>query len=701
MSIVYRPLKEKHEEIRLLDVEPANKLDAPLRATLRHAELHDAHFSALSYVWGDTVNDRSNIAIRYERSAREYLASKLRGKSAAPTYVHSIGSSLARALRHLRQKYGRLTIWTDALCINQNDKKEKDWQVPLMKAIYSKAQEVHAWLGPRYNEEISTIRDVNAAFDLANAIWTLAARIIDSINLLTEEDWLEACFTVANAHQSSDQTHRKWTDFAVALRRAATSDHSIQNELACLRTLSQNNYFARMWILQETGRARKLTFIFGLRKIPHRPMLLALSLANSLRDSKGSSQAGNISSRFDTRFLGCLSARTTCMQKRSLRDVLASAYFSPPPLQEAGDPKDLIYARLGLAENARGITVEYGLSIPEVYTAASNFLLSEGFLEILVTFRPYRFQRGITDESFPSWAYDWSKKGFNSFDRFTASQGTTQKVSIAPYRDAKFKHVLSMTGISIGTVKVANEKFSTTVLAAGLHKATVGIGSIRAVSEELSPEKQETLVHNITSAYQQLGISIPDADVETLLSYRTLPFASFWCWWVHWIGSLVNLMNDAEAQHPDDSVPNFNVTELLFREDPGVLSRTENMKHLGTKSGVLAMIDYQRWLTLLDMESGHGGIEDTMAIQFAESLFRSAWGMRPVLLDSGRLGYAPEDTRLQLHDEVVIFHGVKAPLVIRKTTKDAYRIIGPAHICGGMQGELMDATLPGSTYKLI
>ncbi|KAJ4356850.1 uncharacterized protein N0V89_004887 [Didymosphaeria variabile] len=690
---------QKREEIRLLDVEPANQLDDPLRAILRHAELQDAHFSALSYVWGDTVNDRSNIAIRYERSAREYLASKLRGKSAAPTYVHSIGSNLARALRHLRQKYGRLTIWTDALCINQGDGKEKDWQVPLMKAIYSQAQEVHAWLGPLHNEDVAAIRNMKAAIELANAVWTLAAQIIDSISLLSEEDWLEACFTVADAHQSYDQTHRKWADFAIALRRAATSDHSIQNELACVRTLSQNTYFARMWILQETGRARRLTFHFGLKDMPHRPVLLALSLANSLREPKGSPETGNKSSRFDTRFLGCLSARTTCMQKRSLRDVLASAYFSPPPLQEASDPKDLIYARLGLAENPHGITVEYGLSVAEVYTAASRFLLSEGFLEILVTFRPYRFQRGIIDESFPSWAYDWSKKAFNSFDKYTASRDTSQKVSIASYRDARFKHVLTMTGINIGTVQVANKMFSATVLAAGLHKGTVGEGSIRAVSEELSPEKKDTLVRNITSAYRQLGIIVADADIETLLSYRTLPFASFWCWWVHWIASLVNLMNDTEAQQPDKRLPGINVAELLFREDPGVLNRTENMMHFGTKTGILALIDYQRWVILLGIESERSGIEESMAIQFAESLFRSAWGMRPASLNSRRLGYVPEDTRAQ--DEVVIFHGVKAPLVIRKTTPDAYRIIGPAHICGAMQGELMDATLSGTTYKLI
>jgi hypothetical protein len=699
MNIAYRPLKQKRDEIRLLDLEAADKLDDPLRATLRHAEIQDAQFTALSYVWGDPVKDRSNIMIKYERSAREYLASKLPGKSGRPTYIHSIGSSLARALRHLRQKYGRITIWTDALCINQEDEKEKDWQVPLMKSIYSEAREVHAWLGPRYDEEAATMRNVNAAFGVANTIWSLAERFMDPSSLISEEKWLEACFTVAHVHQSPDQGQRAWTEFSFTLRRAALVDGSVQKEISSLNTLSQNAYFSRMWILQEMGRARSLTFHFGPKHITHRRILLALSLANSLRDAQDNPKTRTLASRFDTRFLGCLSARTTCMQKRCLRDVLAGAYFSPPPLHEATNPRDIIYARLGLAENPRGITVEYGSSVAEVYTAASRFLLSEGFLEILATFRPYTFQRSITHKGFPSWAYDWSKKGFNSFDKYTASGGTAQRVTVALYSHTNFKHVLTMTGVNIGRVRVTKERFSATVLASGLHKGTIGLGSLRAVSEDVSLAKKEELMQSITRTYLQLGISISDTDIEALFEHRSLPLASFWCWWVHWIASLVVVVEDAELQQPQGRSLDMNVAELLFREDSGALNSTANIGRFGTKAGMLTLVDYQRWTMLLSTAPEKNGTQDSLVIQFAESLFRSAWGMRPALLDSGRIGYVPEDSKP--NDEVVIFFGVKAPLVVRKVTKDAYKIIGPAHICGAMQGELMDVTLSGTGYKLV
>jgi hypothetical protein len=206
VGIVYQPLREECKEIRLLDVKPARRLDEPLRATIRHVKLHEAEYTALSYVWGQQDDDRSDIAIKYKTGTRQYLASKLPGNSGSPTYTHEIGSSLANALRHLRQKYRKITIWTDALCINQTDEQEKSWHIGLMRSVYTEAEEVHAWLGPRYNDDVGLVGHVNAAFDLANTVWALAKRITDPKSLLAEKDWLEACFEVASPQQSTPRS---------------------------------------------------------------------------------------------------------------------------------------------------------------------------------------------------------------------------------------------------------------------------------------------------------------------------------------------------------------------------------------------------------------------------------------------------------------------------------------------------------------
>ncbi len=321
---------------------------------------------------------------------------------------------------------------------------------------------------------------------------------------------------------------------------------------------------------------------------------------------------------------------------------------------------------------------------------------------LLVTFRPYKFQQGIPADSLPSWAYDWSKKGLNTFDKYDAARGTSQRVTITPDMDTKFKLVLTMKGISIGHVSIVKKRFSATVTELGLEKGLIVEGSLRAVSEPLSEQKRQTLTHNINLAYQRLGIDFPEADLSSLFSHRSLPFASFWCWWVHWVASLIQIISDAEAQHQNRTSLDNNIAELLFRELPRELDSIPNIRQFGTRAGLLALVDYQRWSNIFlsrEHEYNSAAARDSEAVFFADALFRSAWGMRPAVLDTGRVGYVPEDTKAG--DQVVIFYGVKAPLVIRRTEKDMYRIVGPAHVCGVMYGRVVDAEVSGEAFKLV
>jgi hypothetical protein len=695
---MYHALKQELREIRVLEVHSARKIGHPLIGTLRHVRLEEASFSALSYVWGDEDNDRSEISIFYEMEPRKDLASKLRLKRSS-SYVHSIASSLSRALRHLRKKHSTITIWTDFLCINQSDKREKNWQIPLMQTIYSEAKEVHAWLGPRWNDDLTTIQKTDAAFDVSKKIWAIADRIENSPNTASEENWLVACLIVATSQPSADPRQQFYVGFATALRRAAYSDPSVQREIASIETLSHNDYFARMWILQETGRARKLVFHYGHRQAPHRHILLALALANSMHSSMSRTQTDVMSTSFDTRFQGCLSARTTCLHRISLREVLSAAYYSNPPSQAATNPRDYIYARLGLAENPSGIEVRYEQSVAEVFTDASGFLLLEGFLDILVTFRPYRFQRKISDEGFPSWAYDWSRNSQKHFQRYNAALGTSQRVSIIPYHDGKYKQILSMGGFNIGDVVSTNERFSDIALASGLHKGTIVLADLRAEQEEMTAEKRDIILHNIKYAYEQLNVDVSSLDIEDLFRHRSLPLASFWCWWVVWIASLVHMMEEAEVYRAQGSFPPINIAELIFREDSKALRDNPNMNSFGTKTGILSLANYYRWSMLASQSPGQNPPKRGVLDRLAESLYRSAWGMRPAVLGSGRYGYVPEDTKP--NDKVVIFNGVKAPLVIRKYSENAYSIIGPAHICGVMHGEAMAHRVQNEVFKLV
>ncbi|KAH9204993.1 heterokaryon incompatibility, partial [Leptodontidium sp. 2 PMI_412] len=59
----------------------------------------------------------------------------------------AITTNCRDALIALRKRYGRLTIWIDAICINQQDIEEKSKQIQLMEEIYSWSERVIVWLG--------------------------------------------------------------------------------------------------------------------------------------------------------------------------------------------------------------------------------------------------------------------------------------------------------------------------------------------------------------------------------------------------------------------------------------------------------------------------------------------------------------------------------------------------------------------------
>ncbi|XXH02570.1 hypothetical protein Hte_008947 [Hypoxylon texense] len=123
----YKPLNEN--AIRLLQLEPGAYGDV-LRGRLIHANLAKAQqqYTALSYTWGRPDPTQRHLI----RIGNAYL---------------EVWSNLNIALRTIRSGDRPVTLWVDALCINQNDIAERGAQVQLMTQIYSGAASVHSWLG--------------------------------------------------------------------------------------------------------------------------------------------------------------------------------------------------------------------------------------------------------------------------------------------------------------------------------------------------------------------------------------------------------------------------------------------------------------------------------------------------------------------------------------------------------------------------
>lgn len=124
-SYEYSALNEPRH-IRLIRLHPAIHSDSTLQCNLVTAQLGSIPFEALSYVWGSTEQLKPLVCDN------------------ALTYITK---NLDNALRRLRKKRAERVLWVDAICINQNDIKEKEQQIPLMKDIYSGSSRTLVWLG--------------------------------------------------------------------------------------------------------------------------------------------------------------------------------------------------------------------------------------------------------------------------------------------------------------------------------------------------------------------------------------------------------------------------------------------------------------------------------------------------------------------------------------------------------------------------
>ena len=143
----YKPLTHPLA-IRVLVLHGARSTDADLVCNLKEVSLRDRpKYAALSYEWGSKTRDREM---------------KCGGKTLYMT------ENCEAALRALRPKDPRepLTIWVDALCINQSCIAERNAQVAVMGKIYSEAEAVVVWLGQdtpasmRFFDHISGLEEI-------------------------------------------------------------------------------------------------------------------------------------------------------------------------------------------------------------------------------------------------------------------------------------------------------------------------------------------------------------------------------------------------------------------------------------------------------------------------------------------------------------------------------------------------------------
>jgi hypothetical protein len=146
---VYTYTRLPHNEVRLMLLKPGCFDDDIYISliTVNDTDIGSVHFPycALSYHWGE--GEFNNTVFIQEDARSQPLRTIKDVVDAKRPKKLKIKPNLCEVLKRLRDEEEIVSLWVDAICINQFDEEEKNEQVMKMALIYSKAYNVNIWLG--------------------------------------------------------------------------------------------------------------------------------------------------------------------------------------------------------------------------------------------------------------------------------------------------------------------------------------------------------------------------------------------------------------------------------------------------------------------------------------------------------------------------------------------------------------------------
>ncbi|KAJ4286528.1 hypothetical protein N0V90_013228 [Kalmusia sp. IMI 367209] len=284
------------------------------------------------------AHDREQKRIDYIALSYTWGGQEKRAEMELNGCTISITENLFSALRHLRSEDKSQQLWVDAICINQEDPRERKHQVGQMKNIYQEALEVYVWLGESTPETDATL---NAMIEIQKA------------KLDVEGDWRPS----VQGRIQHDLYSRGDAGEALPVQKG-------------LDELLGRPWFRRIWILQEIASARAARIFCGKKNVSAHVFAQFASLLR-IQTNAHCQAVLDIMPGFSRN-------ESWWAQKRDLRTLLLK-------FRESGatDERDMVYALLGIsedvcAEDALEIDYEPTTTIERVIQRTVCFLLSRG-----------------------------------------------------------------------------------------------------------------------------------------------------------------------------------------------------------------------------------------------------------------------------------------------------------------------------------
>lgn len=325
----YKPIDLDKTAIRLLHLLPGH-YDCPVYCEIQDVLLgsQGVPYHALSYTWGpNTFHESIHVVDPLD----------------ATIQVIHVTKSLFSALRHLRHPVQSMWLWADGVCIDQNNPKERAHQVSQMKQVYSEAERVVIWLGDfaSVDPDDTTPSDVDVLMRYA--------RRLDQ--------------KVVSGHTPPLEP-TSWQD---QLLREGANAWSVAKMTSAMHTLLRNPWFRRVWIIQEVVSARSAVVVCGVdgyaNSIPTRTFALLPSLLGIKPDIQSQS---------------ILDVMPLLGRKRSgdwIHGVNLQTLLVKFQNSQCSEPRDFIFALLGMAADGRNIAPNYEIREEAVFANVLSYFI--------------------------------------------------------------------------------------------------------------------------------------------------------------------------------------------------------------------------------------------------------------------------------------------------------------------------------------
>jgi hypothetical protein len=254
------------QEIRLLDLK-YGKAEEILHFNLQTYSLN-AHsdYIALSYAWGNPKDTSPVLCNGKTTKITKYLTDFL-------WQLRENRKRLARKCSEKKCLAQPLLLWIDAVCINQENPKEKSVQVGLMADVYQQAYKVIVWLGPSDDSSDSTVDYLNEFGAKAEACH------MEVGHEPHRKLWQDmASMTTVNQWLAQPDVSVKDVDgriMKIPVRSLQKLFHSVSGwydqdsllPVAGIKQFFTRAWWGRIWVLQEVTLPKTVEFVCGTKTL--------------------------------------------------------------------------------------------------------------------------------------------------------------------------------------------------------------------------------------------------------------------------------------------------------------------------------------------------------------------------------------------------------------------------------------------------